>query len=379
MPRLFESSAIPLVKESNKILKGTFAEFDKLNQNDRIYPKNVYLEALDELLPKIREGRLLGECDHPEYDEVHLSNVSHIVKRCEVQGDKLYGEVELLDTPSGKVAQALVEAGVPIGISSRAIGNTRNIKEGTEVTDLKLITFDLVADPSFSNAVLTESAKTNLNNSLNTIERSLPLNEAYGENSSVRDNINRIRTSINKKTDIVKKLVESAGSISKENIFISGKLKESTTRNVSLRSKMLILQEKFNLQKMKLDESTSKASIYRKFYANKCSNIKRIYEARILNLKKSYTSKLKESVRAKDEEIINLRKELCIEKRGLTKDSVLPLLEGLRYQKDMDAKLDSVKHLGSRHYKNSISAEDLIEGLKQKPKGSGLSKIISRV
>ena len=49
------------------ILEGVFAELDKLNRNQRIYPKNEYLKHLAYLRDDIKKGEpLLGELDHPD-------------------------------------------------------------------------------------------------------------------------------------------------------------------------------------------------------------------------------------------------------------------------------------------------------------------------
>ena len=197
--QLVENSVRPLSSQGEKILSGLFAEMGTFNQNGRSYPDDIYMQAYEELIPKIKEKRLLGELDHPmDYDEVRLSNVSHAITECEVIEDggikKVYGSVELLDTPAGLIAQSLVKAGIPLGISSRGLGATRQVRDGVEVTSLKLITYDLVAEPSFANAILSPDKSKELSDSLHYIESKLPLNESM-ETKSVRDMIHRIRES----------------------------------------------------------------------------------------------------------------------------------------------------------------------------------------
>ena len=76
-----------------------------------------------------------------------------------------YGTVELLDTPSGKILQSLVESGVTLGISSRGVGSTR--REGdTDVVqdDFQLICWDFVSEPSTPGAfVMREGRDFNRN------------------------------------------------------------------------------------------------------------------------------------------------------------------------------------------------------------------------
>ena len=61
------------------------------------------------------------------------------------------GKIRLLDTDAGRQAKALVDAGVPLHISSRAAGE---VSEGGKVKIKQLFTYDLVADPGFENAQL---------------------------------------------------------------------------------------------------------------------------------------------------------------------------------------------------------------------------------
>ena len=59
------------------------------------------------------------------------------------------GKIELLNTPTGKIAQAIVEAQIPLGISSRGVGSVKQIGETVEVQDdLEFIAWDLVSNPS---------------------------------------------------------------------------------------------------------------------------------------------------------------------------------------------------------------------------------------
>ena len=63
------------------------------------------------------------------------------------------GTIKILDTPSGKVLQSLVNAGCKLGISSRGMGSVKEERGKTIVEDdFTLICFDIVSDPSTENA-----------------------------------------------------------------------------------------------------------------------------------------------------------------------------------------------------------------------------------
>ncbi len=141
---------------SGKILmKGILQKSDTLNQNGRIYPRNVLEREVRNYQKFIIENRALGELDHPDSSVVNLKNVSHIVREAHVDGDVVYGTVEILDTPSGKILQSLVESGVKLGISSRGVGTTKKQGDYQIVQDdFQLICWDFVSEPSTPGAFM---------------------------------------------------------------------------------------------------------------------------------------------------------------------------------------------------------------------------------
>jgi len=140
-----ESSANSKMK-----IRGTFQRAEEANNNGRIYPTKVLEGQIKKLQPLIEARRLCGELDHPQNDTVKLSNASHLVTKLEMKGNEVLGEAEILKTPAGLTAQALVHGGVSIGISSRGMGTLSEDADGSKVVneDFNLVTFDLVADPS---------------------------------------------------------------------------------------------------------------------------------------------------------------------------------------------------------------------------------------
>ena len=150
------SSSVLSVKTSDNkeyILEGVFGQIDQKNRNNRIYTESEYVPQIEALQAKIKASKLLGELDHPAQFDISLKNVSHIIE--ELTYDKaskeVRGRIKLLDTDAGRQAKALVDAGVPLQISSRAAGAVES--NGT-VKIKQLFTYDLVADPGFENAEL---------------------------------------------------------------------------------------------------------------------------------------------------------------------------------------------------------------------------------
>jgi hypothetical protein len=143
-------------------IRGVFGRCNEKNNNGRIYPTAVLENQLAKVQPLIQERRLCGELDHPSNDSVKLSNASHLITKLEIKGNELIGEAEILKTPAGLTAKALIDGGVRIGISSRGMGTLSEDSKGNKVVneDFRLITFDLVADPSTRGAFPTLAEST---------------------------------------------------------------------------------------------------------------------------------------------------------------------------------------------------------------------------
>jgi hypothetical protein len=193
------SSNLSTKKEGNDyFLEGVAAVFGVENSNHRIYEEQEYLPHLDYLQKKIDQNRLVGELDHPKEFDVSLKNISHVI--VDLSYDKsnrnVKIKVKLLDTPAGKIARSLVDAGIPISISSRAAGN---VKENKKVEIKKIFTYDLVADPGFENAQLErvyESLGSHIpsENVKNSIISSLTnINESFGLRKNSNTQIYRIK------------------------------------------------------------------------------------------------------------------------------------------------------------------------------------------
>ena len=146
-------------------LRGKFQQCDEQNNNGRIYPRKILEAQVKAIQEKIGDRSLVGALDHPANDAIHLSQASHVITGLNVDKDgSVIGECEILSTPNGKIVEALLNDGVKIGISSRGVGSvTEGIKGKIVNEDFKLITFDLVSDPSTRGAFpeLSESMREN--------------------------------------------------------------------------------------------------------------------------------------------------------------------------------------------------------------------------
>jgi hypothetical protein len=148
-------------KSSNgrMILEGKLQEAEVKNGNGRRYPRETLEREVQKYINgPIKNNNAMGELDHPEASIINLSNVAHNIKKVWWNGNDLMGRLELLNTPSGKIAMELVSAGIPLGISSRGMGSVKQLGETVEVQDdFELLCWDLVSVPSTPNAYMTLS------------------------------------------------------------------------------------------------------------------------------------------------------------------------------------------------------------------------------
>jgi hypothetical protein len=154
------------------VMEGVCAVFDTKNNNNRIYEKAEYLPHLEYLNEKIEKGQLFGELDHPQNFDVSLKNVSHVVEKLwyDQGSNNVKIKVRLLNTPAGQIAKTLVESGCTISTSSRAAGQVMN--EG-KVKIQRIFTYDLVAEPGFSEAVLRRSVNESFQSNYSMLFESL--------------------------------------------------------------------------------------------------------------------------------------------------------------------------------------------------------------
>lgn len=175
---ILERSSENLKKISDKdkyTLEGVFCQFGVTNRNDRVYQENEYLKHLSYLQNDIKNNNLLGELDHPERFEVALGNVSHRVTELwyDQSNRQVKGRIELLPTPKGQIAKSLIDAGIPLSISSRAAGSVNDDKT---VEIQQIYTYDLVAKPGFENATLhgvNESQQARINGLIKQLNESI--------------------------------------------------------------------------------------------------------------------------------------------------------------------------------------------------------------
>ena len=141
------------------------------NNNKRIYPTETLQEVFNQLKPKVDEGKLLGELDHPQImtsdkngqlkrsSTILLQNACVHFLEMSFDGTHIDAIAQTTTNRAGLDAYAFIKDGVTVGFSLRAFGELEKTPEGYSKVPprgLKAITYDLVAMPSHSNALILE-------------------------------------------------------------------------------------------------------------------------------------------------------------------------------------------------------------------------------
>jgi hypothetical protein len=132
-------------------IEGNFLMANEPNRNNRVYPMKILREAVNTYTKNFIESkRSLGELNHNSIPGVDLTKVSHMITSLKENGNYFYGKARILNTPMGKIAQGLIDEGVVLGVSSRALGSVKQTNEGYSVVgpDLVINCVDIVHDPS---------------------------------------------------------------------------------------------------------------------------------------------------------------------------------------------------------------------------------------
>ena len=146
---------------------GNFQPIGTFSRNKRLYSEDLWPTVLkeEELQSRLAHRGVFGCLGHADklVDDRDLQEgkVSHIVTKLEVRKDAngkpfLYGELEILDTPAGRILKAMYEGGANLYVSSRAAGKLFPVP-GQDYALIKpeqyrFHCFDIVCRPGFLQA-----------------------------------------------------------------------------------------------------------------------------------------------------------------------------------------------------------------------------------
>ena len=183
---VFEVTPTMLKEAKNQhgrfLVNGVLQRANAKNQNGRVYPKDILKREVTKYMGReVKENRAYGELDHPESSVVELKNTSHIVRDVYWRGDDVMGTVEILNTPTGKILQEIINAKCTVGISSRGMGSVKQISEDGTVAveqDFELICWDFVSNPSTHGAFMSPKNESVINEGISKKQDTYRYNKA---------------------------------------------------------------------------------------------------------------------------------------------------------------------------------------------------------
>lgn len=150
---LWEEDA--LNKPKALYVQGPFMGGGVVNKNRRLYPiDEMRTEVTNFIDNKVKKKMATGELNHPDHANLDLKQAAHLITHMWEDNNVWYGKSKVLnDTPNGELLKSLLNNGVAIGMSSRCLGQLSESEQGHSIVhNMKMITVDAVADPSFDKA-----------------------------------------------------------------------------------------------------------------------------------------------------------------------------------------------------------------------------------
>ena len=190
-------------KEKTYKLKGIFSTIGEKNRNGRVYPRELWEREVKAYQTEIESGSIntLMEFEHPPRTEVDMMQAVAKINRLYIKGNFVMGEAVILNNEKSKQLKCLIDNGVKISVSSRGVGTVEN----GVVTDFKLITYDIVPNPSDFNATMNGICESHENG----VHEMYQLNEGILQGKTF---------GIDKAGNIIPQLTES---VSKEELKVS--------------------------------------------------------------------------------------------------------------------------------------------------------------
>ena len=281
-------------------LAGVFADFKHGTRNsDRLYTEELWDNRVfgsEDVMEALNTKTLFGELDHPDGDrcETLAKNAAISITKLEKRPEEgvIYGEAEILDTPTGRIVKALADSGAQLGISSRGMGE-EIMEDGQNIIDPEtydFITFDVVVTPANTKARVSLTESKHLNKLTESLKKEI--NECETENQLNQLNQVIENVACNEKEDLQKDIenrleefkeekeeekVQESLELSEEDKNIALKLFE--TKYIKMRAE---LKESIKASNELAEENTK---LIEKL--NKYEKLNKVRESKIKNLRET--------------------------------------------------------------------------------------------
>lgn len=320
-------------------LKGVFADFTKGTRNsDRLYSEELWDKCVFEnkdVMEALNTKTLFGELDHPEGDrcETLAKNAAVTITKLEKRPDEgvIYGEAEILDTPTGRTLYSIAQTGAKFGISSRGIGEEIMV-EGQNIIDpdtYDFITFDVVVTPANEKARVSLTESKERNKLIESLTREVSESETINQLNQIKSVVSNINAV--EKSNILKLIENKINNMSNVNKTKQSKL-ESSNRQLAI-----------DLMKSQIQKDTAIISESSKAFDSLSEENKKLIE------QVDYYKESKETLKSQINELANSK---------ILSEAKIKELE------DKNAKLEEARTNASKHFKSSLANAKAIEAKK---------------
>jgi len=139
-------------------------QLNEVSHNGVLYTPQVIGKGIEEIDEFIKRGSLVSEMDHPITDNVarilniFYKNACQKILEVSIEDNKVIGVCENLSNTKGQdLYNLIVNDNIPVGFSLRAVASTsRKGNYRVAMPDITIVTWDVVAKPSFFNCIVKE-------------------------------------------------------------------------------------------------------------------------------------------------------------------------------------------------------------------------------
>jgi len=139
-------------------LEGTFMRFGVKNANGRTYDSSIMQQAISDYQKKVADNvaygyfnddavSLMGDITHPSDN---ITQITHKVTELNFDEETgmLFGKIQLLDTPKGKIAQTIVSEMGDMGVAPAMLASINEDGVVEKVDEIR--SFNLCNNPAWS-------------------------------------------------------------------------------------------------------------------------------------------------------------------------------------------------------------------------------------
>lgn len=148
--------SVVLGNVSCPVVKGPLSAVDLVTTNGYRYKNTFWKRVInhDSVQERVSNREMLGMIEHPEDDEEYLrtpyKKASHVVLGVSIENMIPIGTFGLLNNPEGNSMKALADLGVPLGVSTRGLGDflEDEVSQYVDENNYICITWDFTNNPN---------------------------------------------------------------------------------------------------------------------------------------------------------------------------------------------------------------------------------------